>query len=227
MAVTMVHLPIQTSDGRPVAHAFHRQDQAPRGLLICLPGQSYGVDGPLLYYPKRILQSRGWDTLGLTYSFQTTMSGLTAEAVAASMAEAKAAVQMAIRQRTYPQLCLVGKSLGAGVLAWLCREEESLGRARAAFLTPLLGTPIFDTAFVESRSRAYVAIGTRDRFYDPAALDRLRSQRPFELRVVEGQDHGLDFNGSLEASLGDLQAVVGDLVEFFDPPRRDQKVQAA
>jgi hypothetical protein len=227
MAVTMVHLPIQTSDGRPVVHAFHRQDQAPRGLLICLPGQSYGVDGPLFYYPKRILQGRGWDTLGLTYSFQTTMSGLTAEAVAASMTEARAAVQVAVQERTYPRLGLLGKSLGAGVLAWLCREEEGLGRAQAAFLTPLLGTPIFDTAFVESRSPAYVAIGTRDRFYDPAALDRLQSQRPFKLRVVEGQDHGLDFDGDLGSSLRHLRTIVDDLIEFFDPSQKTQEVRAA
>ena len=227
MAASMVQLSIRTGDGRPVVHSFHRQALLPRGLLICLPGQSYGVDAPLFYYPKRILQERGWDTLGLTYGFQTTMSGLTAEAVAASMAEAKAAVEVALQERTYHRLGLLGKSLGAGVLAWLCREEKSLGQARAAYLTPLLGTPIFDAAFVESSSPAYVAIGTRDRFYDRAALDRLQSRRPFELRVVEGEDHGLDFNGGLEASLRDLQTVVTDLVEFFDAPDVEGQVQAA
>ena len=44
---------------------------------------------------------------------------------------------------------------------------------------------------------------------------------------MEGEDHGLDFNGGLEASLRDLQTVVTDLVEFFDEPDVEGQVQAA
>ncbi|HET7011734.1 MAG TPA: hypothetical protein VFI11_13240 [Anaerolineales bacterium] len=228
MAVKLEPLRIETTDGRPVVHAFHRQEQAPAGLLICLPGQSYGVDGPLLYYTKRALQERGWDTLGLTYGFQTTMTALTAEAVAGSMAEARAAVVVARGERPYPRLGLVGKSLGASVLAWLCRELPELHGAQTAYLTPLLGTPLFDAAFLESHSPAYVAIGTRDRFYDAAALDRLKAQRPFRLRVIENQDHGLDFNGDLGTSLQDLRTVVEDLLQFFEAsPQAEGKTLAA
>lgn len=228
MPSSMTHLSIQTGDGRRVVNAFLRQAEAPRGLLVCLPGQSYGADGPLLYYTKRLLQDSGWDTLGLTYGFQTAMDNLDAEAVTGCMAEARAAVLAGRAERDYPRLGLLGKSLGASVLAWLCRDAPDLESARAAFLTPLVGTPMFDAAFVESRMPAYVAIGTRDRFYDPAAIDRLRSQRAFQLRVIEGQDHSLDFDGELESSLKDLRTVVQDLVEFFDPPLTSEgKVRAA
>jgi len=106
--------------------------------------------------------------------------------------------------------------LGSSVLAWLCREEEDLASARAAYLTPLLGTPLFDAAFLAAPTRALVALGTEDRFYDPSTLERLQAQRPFALRVVPGQDHGFDFNGDLDASLRDLRSVVGDLVDFFE-----------
>jgi len=216
MGVSLQHLPLATRDGLPVINTYHRQEAGPRGLLVCLPGQSYGVDGPLLYYTKRVLQDRGWDTLGLTYSFQATMAELSAETLAACMAEAKALVRAGRAARAYPRLGLLGKSLGSSVLAWLCREETELASARAAYLTPLLGTPLFDAAFLAAPTRALVALGTEDRFYDPATLERLQAQRPFALRIVPGQDHGFDFNGDLDASLRDLRSVVGDLVDFFD-----------
>jgi predicted alpha/beta-fold hydrolase len=215
MAAPLQHLTVHTSDGRPVVNVYHRQENAARGLLICLPGQSYGVDGPLLYSTKRILLDHGWDTLGLVYGFQTTMAGLTAEALAGCMAEAKALLQAGRAARPYPRLGLVGKSLGASVLAWLCKEED-LRQARTAYLTPLIGTPVFDTAFAAAAGEALVALGTEDRFYDPAALARLQAQRSFVLRLVPGQDHGFDFNGDLEISLRDLRSTVEHVVEFLE-----------
>jgi hypothetical protein len=216
MPVTLRHLSVQTSTGRLVVNTFHCQDAAPRGLLICLPGQSYGCDGPLLYYTKRLLQDRGWDALGLTYGFQTTMADLSAETLAECLAEAKALARAGMSERAYPRVGLVGKSLGASALAWLTRDEQSLASARSAYLTPLLGTPMFDAAFGGGSGPAYLAIGTLDRFYDSGALERLQSQRAFRLRIVEGQDHAFDFDGELESSLRDLRVVVEDLVDFFD-----------
>lgn len=216
MGVSLQHLPVRTPEGQPIVNAYHRQDSEPSGLLICLPGQSYGVDGPLLYYTRRMLLDRGWDTLGLTYAFQGTMADLTAETLAACMSEARVLVRAGRSARDYPRLGLIGKSLGSSVLAWLCREEGDLAQARAAYLTPLLGTPLFDAAFAASSTRAYVALGTEDRFYDSAALEKLQAQRPFALRLVPGQDHGLDFNGDLDASLWDLRSIVDELVAFFE-----------
>jgi hypothetical protein len=86
---------------------------------------------------------------------------------------------------------------------------------------------MFDAAFLESSLPAYVAIGTRDRFYDPAALERLRARRPFQLRVIDGQDHSLDFSGDLASSLKDLRVVIEDLVEFFDHHDEADRAQAA
>ena len=217
MAVSLGHLSIEGDEGHPVVNVYHRQDGAARGLLVCLPGQSYGVDGPLLYYTKRVLLARGWDTLGLTYGFQSTMSELSAEVLAACLVEAKALVRAGRAERPYPRVGLLGKSLGSSILAWLCRDQEDLASSPAAFLTPLLGTPMFDASFAAGSGPAYLGIGTLDRFYDPAALERLQAQRAFQLRVVVGQDHGFDFNGHLETSLRDLRTVIDDLVGFFDP----------
>src|SRR4030065_267327 len=108
MGVSLQHLPVATRDGLPVINTYHRQEAPPRGLLVCLPGQRYGVDGPLLYYTNRLWQDRGWDTLGLTYSFQATMAELSAETLAACMAEAKALVRAGRAARAHPR----GRQLG-------------------------------------------------------------------------------------------------------------------
>jgi hypothetical protein len=79
----LVSLGLQASDGRPLMHKFYRQAGDPAGLLIAFPGNHYGMDGPLLYYPCELLQAAGWDTLALSCRFQTAGQELGDEALRA------------------------------------------------------------------------------------------------------------------------------------------------
>jgi len=210
-----VRLPLNTSDGRPLMHKYYPQDGKPAGLLVVFPGAHYGPEGPLLYYPRELLRHAGWDTLDVSYGFQTRMAEIKAETLEGVLTESSEAIKLAMAQRGYDRVGLLGKSLGAGVIAHLCRGEPRLACARAAYLTPPLGTPFFDPIVSETQQPTFLAIGTADRFYNVDALDALKSAKTFQTTTIEGADHHMSFPGDLESSLRVLQKVVHEVVGFF------------
>ena len=211
----LVNLDLETADGRPLIHKFYRQPEAAEGLLVVYPGNHYGVDGPLLYYSCELLRDRGWDTLAVSYGFQTAGKEPFEDGLDALLAECRSAALTARADRDYPRLGLVGKSLGAAVVAQLCANEPEFKQARAGYLTPALGTPFFDPLFLETKQLAYVAIGTADRFYTPQALEDLHDKKAFELSLIEGADHSMNVSGDLEASTESVRQVVDGLVVFL------------
>jgi hypothetical protein len=210
-----VTLPLKDTRGRPLMHKFYRQEGDANGLLVTFPGGNYGMDGPLLYYPSELLQAAGWDTLALTYSFQVEMKSISPDLFPGLMEECRASVATVLAEREYPHVGLVGKSLGAAVVAYLCQTEPSLVDARAAYLTPPMGTPLFDPIFSQTKQPAYLAAGSDDRFYDPQVLKALRVPHLFKVTVIQGADHSMDVPGDLDASLEAVKWVAGEIVEFM------------
>jgi len=211
----LVRLPLTTTEGRPLVHKFFRHPESASGLLIILPGNLYGVDGALLYYPSLILGRSGWDTLAVTYGFQSAMAESWAAAIPATLSECQAALRSALIQRSYPRIGLIGKSMGSSLAAQLCTSEPELATARVAYLTPLVGSPLFDSLFTQTSQPAYFALGTADPLCDLVALEELRSARPFELTLIDGADHSLYVEGDLEASFGALRRVTSEVVAFL------------
>jgi hypothetical protein len=206
-------LSLKTHDGRPLPHTFFEGEGA--GLLVVLPGLHYGPDGPVLYLLAKELQGSGWDTLGLTYGFQAAMAFPWMDHTGETLAECGAALGEVLGRRVYRRVGIAGKSLGTILLVQLCLQGVVPDSAGVALLTPPLGNPVFDAAFVETRQAAYIAIGTRDSFYDPEALHALAAKRPAYVRVLEGADHGLDVPGDLAATLSAVGQVVEDSAAFF------------
>ncbi len=215
----LVRLPLKTRAGRPLPHKFFRQSAEPAGLLLLFPGNLYGVDGPLLFYPSVILGGRGWDTLAIAYEFQVTGGGIGHQGLQGIFDDCRQAALTALQGRKYSRVGLVGKSLGAGVVADLCANMPELAEARAAYLTPMIGTPFFDPVFVRTVQPAYLALGTADAFYEAQALETLQAEHPFGLTVIEGGDHSLVVAGNWEASIEALRRVTGEVVEFLTGTR--------
>jgi hypothetical protein len=211
----LVNLPLVASDGKPLVHKHYRQEQDSAGLLIALPGNHYGVDGPLLYYPCRLIRDEGWDTLALTYSFQSAGLEFSHDMFPVVLQECQNAVRSILSEREYSRIGLVGKSLGAFVIAQLSDTEEGLQSARCLYITPPLGTPFFDHLFQQSSHAAHISIGTKDRFYTPEAVKALQAKRSFGLTLIEGADHSMDVAGDLAASMDAVRRVTLKGVDFL------------
>lgn len=195
-------------------HTFYRQESAPGGLLIVLPGLHYGPDGPLNYHVSHGLRAKEWDTLGLTYGFQAAVKSGYMESWLTTLDECRDAIRHSVECRPYPIVAVVGKSLGSSLLATLGAEMPELATARLAHHTPPLGMPSIDDLLATARQPMYLALGTADNFYDPSRLSALRARRPMLVRVIEGADHGMDVPGDLQATMRAVRQVVEDTLSF-------------
>jgi predicted alpha/beta-hydrolase family hydrolase len=208
------YLDITAEDGRPLRHKYLQQEGLPKGLLVSFPGDNYGMDGPLLYYPSQILWAQGWDTAAITYGYQSAGMPFSPLAIAAVLEECQIAVSTIMAERPYSRLVLAGKSLGASLVALLCQEMALPERTLAIYLTPPLG-PLFNPVFLGSAQPAYMALGTADRFYNAAALSELQNMKSFRLQQVEGADHSMNIPGDLSASMAAVRMVTEGVVEFI------------
>ncbi|OGO13881.1 MAG: hypothetical protein A2Y93_00415 [Chloroflexi bacterium RBG_13_68_17] len=210
-----VRLPLNTADGRPLVHKYRCHSGQAAGLLAIFPGNLYGVDGPLLFYPGVRLWEQGWDTLAITYGFQTGAGEGRGEAIAQAFAEAETALRWVLGRAAYPRIALLGKSLGASVVAHLCGAMPELHAARAVYLTPPVGTPAFDGLFAQTVQPSHIVQGTADAFYDGPGLESLRAARPFSQTLIPGGDHSLVLAGDLDGSIEALRCACSDVVAFL------------
>ncbi len=207
-------LDLVAEDGRALRHKYYQQEAPPAGLLITFPGDNYGTDGPLLYYPSQLLRGLGWDTVGITYGYQSAGEPFSPLAIAAVLSECRRAVSRFLAERDYPRLVLAGKSLGASLIALLCQDMQLPDRTQAVYLTPPLG-PMFDPVFLEANQEALLALGTADRFFDAGALEHLQGAKEFHLVVIQEADHSMNIKGDLDASLGAVQRVTQEVIAFI------------
>jgi pimeloyl-ACP methyl ester carboxylesterase len=215
MKTQLGRLDLRAVNGSLLPHRFFRHDETPRGLLFVLPGHAYSGDAPLLYYPALALREQGWDTLAISYSYQSRMADASGEAVAEALQESRQALVAALSTRPYPAVALLGKSLGTAVAAYLVSDVPDLLDAPVAYLTPLIGSPLFDTPFATTRGPAYLALGTADPYCDLQALERLRAARPFTLTKVEDADHGMNVAGDLDGSIRAVRRIALEAADFM------------
>jgi hypothetical protein len=211
----LTKLDLRTADGRPLVHKYYRYMDSSKGLAVTLPGNHYGVDGPLLYLPSKYLRTSGWDTLAITYGFQSGGEEFSTGIIADILLECENAIRVCINERRYSIIGLVGKSLGALVIAQLCGSMVELDAAKVVYLTPPINTPFFGQLFLQTSQVAHIALGTGDRFYSKTVLDELLAERDFSLTLIENADHSMDIEGDLEATMEGLKRVVGEVVEFI------------
>ncbi len=208
------YLELHAEDGNPLRHKYFQQEGQPVGLLVIFPGDNYGVDGPLLYYPGKLLWDLGWDTAAITYGYQSAGKPFSPLAIADVLSECRRAVEILLRARHYPRVVLIGKSLGASLIALLCQQMELPERVQAVYITPPLG-PMFNPVFLETTQDALIAIGTGDRFFDAVVLSELEMAKSFRIVVIDGADHSMNVKGQLDASLGAIREVSRAVLDFI------------
>ena len=212
----LVKLNLHNLDGNPLVHKYYRQTNATKGLLVTLPGNHYGIDGPLLYYPSEFLGTRGWDTLAITYGFQSKGEEFSPGILADALLECENAIKVCLNEREYERLALLGKSLGALIIAQLCSSMSETGSAKAVYLTPPVNSPFFGQLFLQTKQEAHMALGTGDRFYSEEAMEELRSEREFSLTLIEHADHSMDIAGDIDATMEGMKRVVREVVGFIE-----------
>ena len=209
-----VVLPILTADGRHLVHAYERHRTGAEGLVVGFPGNHYGVDGPLLYYPISMLENLGWDTLTITYGYQSKGEEFTPNMVPGLLQETQSALEMVLQVADYKRIALLGKSLGAFAVAYLAAQVEGARPARCVYLTPPLDNTIFLSSLMAAQQESYLAIGSADRYYDPERLAEIRQTKQISVRLIQDADHSLNVAHDFRATLDALATVTEDVLAF-------------
>jgi predicted alpha/beta-hydrolase family hydrolase len=200
----------------PIPNTFLRQEEAARQVAIVLPGVGYTCHMPLLYYPTHLMLTLGMDVLWVEYNYiRRPDYGALSDAQQESwlFADAAAACQAALAQRSYQQVTLIGKSLGTVAMNHLLATQARLAQSRDVWLTPVLRNNQV-RAQIKSRPHALIVIGTADPFYDPAYLAELRTMTRNEVVVIEGADHSMEIKDDVWQSLQVLERVMRAIQAF-------------
>lgn len=201
---------LREETGGPLVERASFRQGTPAGILIVFPGREYGPEAPLLRGPIEALTGEGWDVLVASYR-----EGGGSGRGDPILSRARRALDRILPARSYRRIALLGKSMGTPYVAALCADEAGLAGARAAYLTPLIGNPDFERAFLRAQQPSYLAVGTADPFYGVEALERLKAERDLRLTVVDGADHGLNIPGNPQASRQAVAHVVAEVVAFL------------
>jgi len=199
-----------------VPNTFFRQDQPTSHLAIIYPGIGYTAQMPVLYYPSRVLLARGADVLRAEYAYNRPEFRILSKVEQDQWfhADVMAAYHVALAQRNYRQLTLVGKSLGTLALGHLLSASAHLSPIRCLWLTPLLRNDQLREQIRRTQHRALFVIGTADPHYDPAYLADVQSATKGRSVTIEGADHSLEIGDDIIQSLH-AQARIIEAVEQF------------
>lgn len=203
---------------RPVPNTFFAQDGETLHLGVILPGMGYTAHMPLLYYATELLLAAGADVLAFEYNYSRNEAYKSApeeEQGRWTMADVTAACRVALAQRSYSRITVVGKSLGTIAAAFLLTENPAFTDAEAVLLTPVLRFGPFMRQVVRRQGRYLYVIGTADPHYDPALLLQVTQATGGERLVIEGADHSMEIAGDLSASLRALGRVVRSIEGFI------------
>jgi hypothetical protein len=208
-------LEIRPNDTTLVPNTFIKQESS-RHLAIIYPGLGYNTDMPLLYYTTSILSKRGADVLQLRYNYQSEAFQSLAEKAQYQkvIADSSAAYTTAIKQQSYSQITLVGKSLGTLALGHLL-TQSGLAKTKFIWLTPLFRNESLRNQITSVKHQALFVIGTKDTHYSADVLKEVEDKTGGESLVIENANHSLEAEGVLE-SVSIMQQYVSKVSTFIE-----------
>jgi len=209
----------QSDFSNNVPNTFFRQENNADHLALILPGLNYSCDMPLLYYSTQIMLEAGTDVLQVKYDYTKTRSGGSASTLKERFGDLQTDVtqiaRVALVQRDYKHLTVIGKSLGTLAIPHLLQADLSLQPQTCVYLTPILNelVPIHD--LIQTCPRNLFVIGTSDRYFDPELISQLISPNADNFMIIDGVNHSLEYPQDTFRSLEVLDEVVRRMQNFL------------
>ncbi len=197
---------------------FFRQEHDANHIAVLYPGFGYTAQMPLMYYPGRLLVEFGADVLLVGYNYSQRPDFLSASGEERDLwlrTDTIAVYEMALAQRNYERVTLVGKSIGTRAIGHLLASEERLPSLRCVWLTPILRNERLCTQIRRRPHRALFVVGTADSHYDAAKLAEVQQATGGEAMVIENADHSLDIRGNVVESIRALEGIIREIQEFL------------
>ena len=209
----------QSDFSNNVPNTFFRQENNADHLALILPGLNYSCDMPLLYYSTQIMLEAGTDVLQVKYDYTKTRSGGSASTLKERFGDLQTDVtqiaHVALAQRDYKYLTVIGKSLGTLAIPHLLQADLPLRPQSCVYLTPILNELVPKRDLIQTCPRNLFVIGTSDRYFDPELISQLISPNADNFMIIDGVNHSLEFQGDTSHSLEVLDEVVRRMQNFL------------
>lgn len=202
------------SEGFQLNNRYFSMGDDYKGLALFFPGAGYTCDMPALYYPRKVLLSKGYDALTLEYSFQKEGKMFSRESMKSVLIDGENAVKSVLNEKPYEKFVLVGKSLGTRILSHLLVSYPQLNNSKAIYLTPVFSED-FNRITGKIEQDTLMVIGTEDQFYVPELIDDLKNEKDFKLVVLDKADHGLEVQGDCLKSIEYQKTICKAIDEFI------------
>lgn len=209
-------LDIVGNGSQKVPNTFFRQQETARRLGIVFPGIGYSCRMPLLYYSTRVAIDFGMDVLWVEYDYlrDPEYQALPEDAKKYRLfTDTEAAVRVALAQRSYDALNLIGKSMGTRAISQFVTADSRILDG-IVWLTPVL-TDGNVRAQIKARKDDLVVLGTAGHYYDQAYVAELRETNRHELLLVEGADHSMEIQGNTLKSVQIMEEITGSVHAFL------------
>lgn len=154
-------------------------------VAVFFPGTGYTCEMPLLKRTAARYEALGYTAVRLDYGRVDFGPMATVEEAAETVRETvRAQTRAALRRAVAP--VFVGKSFGTLVAAELAAETDA--DVRFVLYTPI---PQADACFCKPENVLFTAIGSRDPFYDAAALQALCKRLGVRCFCIANAGHSL------------------------------------
>ena len=202
-----------------IPNTFLRQDADTDHLALILPGLNYSCDMPLLYYASQIMLEAGADVVQIKYDYTQTQPSSKDSPLSdrfGSLAEDVTQIaHVALAQRDYKYLTVIGKSLGTLAIPHLLQADLPLRPQSCVYLTPILNELVPKRDLIQTCPRNLFVIGTSDLYFDPELISQLISPNADNFMIIDGVNHSLEFQGDTSHSLEVLDEVVRRMQNFL------------
>lgn len=208
-------------DSRPICATLWQAGKSPSSrLAVALPGYSYPVEAPVMFYLKLAFVKNGWDWLGIDYRYNENTAFLQLSQDDQEVyfeQEVGLIARYIVDKFTGRQLVTVAKSLGTSALHHMLtstRVPEVFASLGHVILTPANRFEDLVTTIEKSRDPVIAAIGNDDPYYDESLMSRLQARNNTRTITVERSGHLFEDTGhDLEQSIKNLVPIVGSVEE--------------
>jgi len=202
-----------------VPNTFFRQELESDHLALILPGLNYSCDMPLLYYATQIMLEAGADVVQVKYDYTQSRSDGSASTLNERFRDLQTDVaqiaRVALMQRDYKRLTVIGKSLGTLAIPRLLQTDLPLRPHTCVYLTPILNELVPIRDLIQTCPRNLFVIGTSDRYFDPELISQLINPQADNFMIIDGVNHSLEFPGDSSRSLQVLENVVHRMQKYL------------
>ncbi len=179
-------------------------------LAVLLPGIGYHKDKPLLYFARKLVQSKGYETIDVEYHDLP-------QKIKGDKAMMKKAAEIAISQTceqlenvdfaSYEKVLFIGKSIGTVVVAKYVSDYNI--EAKQVWYTPVEATFTFGT------EDAVAFIGDDDPWSDLSKVKTAAAYTGINLTIYPACNHSLE-SADVEKNLEFLQDVIHKTAVYIE-----------